>query len=356
MFDTQKIELEVRSIMDKVSSGTMKADEAETKIDELQKRSFALKQESASSPEIRENKVEGWEEIRNALMQKRAITSNGAGAGEPSTEILKAFVDGSKLGKFVSTFKTDKASSVVPVFSPHLALPVGAAEGAAVSADGTAVLTGRSLALKAWCSPLAISRLALTSTNIGSDLKGIYASAFAGAIDKVIVAGAGSGSDGLGVFVASETGVPTSQDIETSTASKTLIADLVALAVKVKARTEDMGATCIIMNDAVFSAALADTTAGMDMYKAQMANYSVMGVPIILSSYAPATPTTDGAYVAVGGNFKHYALALSNEMFIDEVKAVGSDSITFNALVYLNANPMVSTSFYRLKVKAATTG
>jgi hypothetical protein len=73
-----------------------------------------------------------------------------------------------------------------------------------------------------------------------------------------------------------------------------------------------------------------------------------MGIPVILSSYG-LTTLSSGSYVAVGGNFKHFALAIAQEITVDQIKTVGSDNITFQSFMYMQGKPLISTSFRRLK-------
>jgi len=64
------------------------------------------------------------------------------------------------------------------------------------------------------------------------------------------------------------------------------------------------------------------------------------------------TTLTAGSYVAVGGQFKHYALAIAQELVIDQIKTVGTDGVTFQAFMYMTGQPLVSSSFRRLKTGA----
>ena len=148
-------------------------------------------------PVLPENRSssEGWGEVRKAMLEKRAISSNGAGVNTVS-DVITALVDGGKLRSKVAVFTAPNAKSIVPVFAPGLALPAGQAPGATgVAADSTAVLAGKELALKSWMSILAVNMDALVSISIEAKLPGIFAESFAGAIDNV--GGVGTYSNGL---------------------------------------------------------------------------------------------------------------------------------------------------------------
>ena len=286
--------------------------------------------------------------IKLGYGETRAILSNGAGVGT-APGIVRAMVDGGKLRSKVSVFTGPNAQTVVSVFAPHMATPVGSVPGATGTAsDSTAVLTGDPLTLKAWYSTLAISMGALISTDIESYMPTIFQEAFGAAIDKAIVAGAGSGSDALGVFIASTSGVTTSQDVTaTGKAAAPVWADYINIILQVLAlggNPEDMA---LVVHPSVFNSALGVTTNDPEKYEF-MNRGTLLGVPVVLSSHA-LTTLTSGSYVAVCGNFKHYALAVAQEIYIDKIKTVGSDNVTFQAFMYMQGKPLVGSSFRRLK-------
>jgi HK97 family phage major capsid protein len=308
----------------------------------------------------------GWGEVRNQLKRMfdtrqggaiplsqaeiRAITSNGAGVNT-APGIVAALVDGGKLRSKVSVFTGPNAQTVVPVFSPHMAVPVGSVPGATgTSSDATAVLTGDPLTLKPWYSTLAISMGALLSTDIERELPGIFGKAFGAAIDKGILVGAGSGSDMLGVFIASTSGVPTASDITaTGSGAAPTWGDYAGMALALLALEGDTSSLAIVVNPAVIAVALGSTAVGDQPLKQEfLNNRTIMGVPVILSSYA-LTTLSGGSYVAVGGYFDHFALAVAQEIHIDQIKTVGSDNVTFQSFMYLQGKPLIGSSFRRLK-------
>jgi len=291
----------------------------------------------------------GWGEIVKAMREQRAITANGSGMNTIGG-IVKALVDGDKLRSLVNVIKAANSSSIVPVFSPHLAIPVGNAPGATgITADSTAVLTGDTLALKAWYSILAVGNDALQSTDIEKELPGIFAEAFAAAIDKAIVAGAGSGSDALGVFTASASGVTTASDIACAAAGTPKWVDFGKLALTLNGLSGDRQSLAIVTHANIIAPLLSESTTGVDPFKVEfLTKGTILGIPVVMSSYAPTTLTA-GSYVAVGGYFKHYALAIANEVRVDPIRTVGSDNVTFQAFMYMQGKPSIGSSFRRLK-------
>lgn len=281
--------------------------------------------------------------------ESRALVTGGAGTNT-APGIVRALVDGGHLRSKVSTYLGKNSVTVVSVLSPTMALPVGSVPGATGTAsDSTAVLAGLSLTLKPWYSTIAVSMGAVISTAIDSVLPSSFSDVFGGAIDKGICVGAGSGSDMLGIFIASATGVPTASDISCAAAGAPLWVDYVNMAMQLLALSGDFSSLAIVVNPTVFNVALASAVAGTDPLKtAYLMTGAILGIPVILSSYA-LTTLTAGSYVAVGGYFKHYALAIAQEIYIDQIKTVGSDNITFQAFMYMQGNPAIGSSFRRLK-------
>jgi HK97 family phage major capsid protein len=282
-------------------------------------------------------------------IERRAVTANGAGYNT-APGIIKALVDGGKLRSKVSVFLGKNSVTTVPVFSPHMAVPVGTAPGATgTSSDSTAVLAGDPLTLKAWYSTLAVSMGALMSTDIEAELPAIFAEAFGAAIDKGILQGAGSGSDMLGAFVASTSGVPTGSDITaTGSGAAPVWADYIGMILTLLSLNGDANSLAVAVHPSVFSAALGVAT-GSDPNKVEfLTKGTILGVPVILSSNALST-LSSGSYVAVGGYWKHYGLAIAQEIQIDQIKTVGSDNITFQSFMYMQGKPLIGGSFRRLK-------
>lgn len=309
--------------------------------------------------------VSGWNSVRTQILnavstgkrsnidlsgiERRAITSNGTGSAD-APGIVRALVDGGRLRSLVSTYLGKNAVTVVPVYSPSMAVPVGTVPGATgTSSDATGVLTGDALTLKPWYSTLAISMGALMSSDIERELPAIFAENFGAAIDKALLVGAGSGSDMLGTFIASSVGVATGQDITaTGSGAAPVWADYVKMALTLLGLSGDQNSLAIVVNPAVFSTALG-VASGSDPNKVEyMTRGTILGIPVILSGYA-LTTLTSGSYVGVGGYWKHYGLAIAQEITVDNIKTVGSDNITFQAFMYMQGKPLIGSSFRRLK-------
>ena len=280
------------------------------------------------------------------------VLSGGAGSNTVPG-LVRALIDGGKLRSKVSVFLGKNAITTVPVFSPNPAIPVGSVPGAiATAADSTALLAGTALTLKPWYCILQVSMGALLSSDVGAEMGSIFSDAYGAAIDKMICVGAGSGSDGLGVFIASASGVPTTSDISLPTgsvAAGAVFSDYVGMVLALLALGGDPASLCVIVNPTIMQMALNATGTGADPMKQEfLRSQTVLGVPFIMSSYA-LTTLTNGSYIAVGGYFKHYGLAIAQEITVDQIKTVGTDAVTFQAFMYMQGNPLLGGSFRRLK-------
>lgn len=302
------------------------------------------------APPAEETRTKGaWGEIRSALLEQRAVTANGAGTVGVVSELFKAFVEKNKVGPRIRKFYGANASTVIPVFSPNIALPAKQTEGGtSIAADSTGVLGPKTLTPYPYYSILQVSRMALMSTPIEQALPEIFADAFAGAIDNAALVGTAVADGGLGVFVASASGVPTSSDVDCAASGSPKIVDIVGLVVKAQAVTDNPDNVAVYMHPTTFNSLLADTTAEWLVAKQQLFAKQMMGSPIIVTNRVPYA-TTAGTYLAVAGDFSQYAAAIAAELSIDQIKVVGSDNITFQAWMYMNFSPIQGAFFRRLK-------
>jgi HK97 family phage major capsid protein len=250
------------------------------------------------------------------------------------------------LGK-VKYFTGRDASTNIPVWSPSIAVPSNYAEGAtSVGSDSTAVLGVTSITPYAYISVLPISNeaLLLTGSNLEAELPSIFAEAFSKAIHAGILTGGGTGRNMTGLFTASV--IPSGNLVACDAAGAPKMADLIELALKVQ-DFYDNGV--IVMNPAIYSAVMADTTDGIDVYKQELARgKTIEGVQVVLTSYAPSATTAD-AIVAVAGNFADYAVGVAGQLEITPMKKVGENLTYFQAVSYFNGKPVLADNFFGLK-------
>jgi HK97 family phage major capsid protein len=315
-----------------------------------EKRSLEQASLSASAPKT-EGVATEVRELAEAIREKRSISLAGTGISNVVAQMTKlAAAKMPLLGK-VKYFYGRDASTNIPVWAPSLAVPSNYDEGATgVSSDSTAVLGVTSITPYSYISVLPITNeaLLLTGSNLEAELPGIFAEAFAKAMHAGICTGSGTGRNMQGLFTASV--IPAANLVACAAAGAPKMADLVSLALKVADYYDD-GA--IVMNSAIYSAVMADTTDGIQMYKQELAaNKTIEGVKVILTSYAPSATTAD-ALVAVGGNFADYAIGMANALEIQPMKKVGDNVTYFQAVAYFNGKPILADNFFALKAISA---
>jgi HK97 family phage major capsid protein len=333
------------------------------KADEELRASKEAEERAAVKPTLTENS--GWAGVRKALLgavesgRRTSIDLSGierrawAGTGYGTAPgLIRALIDGGKLRSKCNIALGKNSVTVVPAMTTSPAIPVGSAPGATGTAsDSSAVLAADSMTLKPWYSTLAIPMNVLLDGNIEAELPALFSDNFGAAIDKMVCVGAGTGSDGLGVFIASASGVTTSQDVTaTGNGAAPVWANYVDAVMQVLALGGDPNSLALVVNPAVFATALGVTTNDPEKIE-YMTRGTILGVPVILSSYG-LTTLSSGSYVAVVGYFKHYTIAIAQEIVVDQIKTVGSDNVTFQAFMYMQGKPTIGSSFRRLKTGA----
>ena len=291
-----------------------------------------------------------WRDLATAIREKRAITLSGTGISNVVSDIVKVAAAKMPLLGKVRVFHGRDASTNIPVWSPSIAVPTAKAEGATgVASDSSAALGVSSVAPYAYISVLPVSNeaLMLTGSNLEAELPAIFGEAFSKAMHAGILTGAGTDQAMTGLFTAGS--VAAANLIECDAAGLPVLADILELSMKLQDFYDD---AVIVMHPTVYSNIMADTTAGYDVYKEELArNKSLEGVKVLLTSYAP-TDTTAGKVIVAGGNLADYALAIANELSIEPLKKVGENLTYFQAVAYFNGKPILPSNFFGLKTVA----
>lgn len=315
---------------------------AEKRALEAQKATFTADNPANAKTEVKTE----WRDIANAIKEKRSITLNGTGVTNVVSEMVKVAASKMPLLSKVRVFNGRDASTNIPVWSPSLAVPSNFAEGeTSAGVDATAVLGVTSVTPYAYISVLPVTNeaLLLTGSNLESQLPSIFGEAFSKAMHAGIVTGDGNGRNMQGVFTAGV--IPNSNLIDCAAVGAPKIADMVGLSLKLQDFYDD---AVIVMNPAIYSALMADTTVGTDVYKQELAaSKSLEGVKVILTSYAP-TSFANGDIVAVGGKFSDYALAVASALSIEPMKIVGDNNTYFQAVAYFNGRVILPVNFWAL--------
>lgn len=339
-----KINIELRDLSEKVKSGSMKAEEAQKRLEELKTEKRAIEQEIAQANVPTEERTTSLADIHKAMIEKRAITLNGTGAINQIKELAKELSRKRAILDEVKYFFGQNASTNIPVWSPTLATPATAAEGATnVAVDSQAVLGNQSVTPHAFVSILPVSAEALTlgSVNLEAELPEIFADAFADGFAKQVIQGDGTGLNFTGLF----TGL--TETINCANTGTVRMMDLVNLALTVKDFTDD---AMIIMNQSVYSMAMAYASGGVaDLYKEELIRTkTVEGVKVLLTGYAPSAITA-GSTVAVAGRMSDYAFGLASEIIIEPIKKVGDTNTYFQAMIFGNGKKIINKNFFGLQ-------
>jgi len=337
------VDIQLRSLSDKVKNGEIKADEAQKELDslKLQKREISQKIAQANMPS--EERTTSLADIKQAMIEKRGITLNGTGAINQVKELQKELSRKKEILNLVRYFYGSNASTNIPVLSAGLATPAQAGEGTAnIDVDNQATLGSKSITPHAFVSILPVSAEALTlgSVNLEAELPLIFAEAFSDGFAKQVIQGDGKGMNFTGLF----TNKPV--EVKCATTGVPVMADLVNLALTMRDYTDD---AVIVMNPTVYSHILADATKGVaQLYKEELIRTkTIEGVKVLLTGYAPSE-TVAGSTVAVAGRMSDYGVGLASEITIEPIKKVGDTNTYFQAIVFANGTPINHKNFYRL--------
>lgn len=177
------------------------------------------------------------------------------------------------------------------------------------------------------------------------------------AFESAIVSGDGSGKP-LGIFTASNDGIPTSRDVATATALTIASDDLVN--VYMNLRPAYRRKAVWIMNTAF----LADIMKLKDKNDQYLWHESIragepstlLGLPVLESEYAPSTKT-GGSYALALADLSHYKFAywkgldvtIANELF------AGKNQVGFFGHTLADGMPTLPAAFARLKLTAQST-
>jgi HK97 family phage major capsid protein len=340
---------EIRKLHEAIKTRSVKSEAAEKQLAELRakKRDVEQRIALASAPRT-PDAVCGADEIRKAMIERRAITLNGTGAVLQVQELQKALMAKTPLLERVRYFTGANAQTMIPIYDPPMATPASYAEGAtAVVGDTQAALGAKSLIPYAYSTYIAVSAetLELGSVNFAAQLPGIFADAFAQGFHTQIAAGNGSGRNMLGLFAGT---VPERQITSKNVGSVTVI-DLVDLALSVK---DYMDRAVIVMNQKIYSAVIAaDVIPQYEIYKEEIIrSRRIEGVEILLTSAAPLSMST-GAIEAVAGDLQNYAVAMAGALSIKPIDKVGDTNTYYQAHIFANGCPIVAKNFWALKGK-----
>jgi len=343
-----KVNLELRKLDESLADGSMTAEKAETRFQELKAQKREIEQHIAKASMPRMTEASGGfdvRELRDAMVQKRAITLNGTGMISQMQTLVTEMSRKKEILNHVNYFFGSNATMMVPVLSPPLAAPAAYPEGANnVAMDTQANISSQELRPRAFVStlPVTAEAIAMGSVNIEAELPNIFTKAFARGFATQVVTGDGTGLNFDGLF----NNIHADNRIQSSTVGRPTIADFVTLATTLSDYAEE---SIIVTHPHIYGAILADSSPGIaERYKDELIkNKTIEGVKVLVTSYAPSSIAA-GATFAVGGNMDSYGVAVAGDLNLKPKYRVGDTHTYFEATIFTHGAKIVERDFYGL--------
>jgi hypothetical protein len=346
--DKIAVEMEIRSLANDVKSGKIKAADGMTKLTELRSKKEKIEKDIAAAD--MQTRTAGTAvslaDVKEAMMEKRAITLSGTGAINQIKKLFEVLTAKTPLLAGVQKFTGANASTNIPILTALPAKPAAAVEGAdGLTNDTLATMGNRTLTPMAWVSilPVTAEAISLGTVDIEAQLPDIFGKSYAKGMHDSILTGDGKNGAFSGIFI----NVPTANQVQTVTAGKVAITDLAELALNIADKT-DSG--FMIMNSAVYQLFMSDTATDetTKLYKEGLIrDKSIEGVKIMLTSGAP-TATATGSTLVTAMTLDNYALALASEITIEPIRKLGDTKVYYQSTCFCNGSPIVKENMYSL--------
>lgn len=171
--------------------------------------------------------------------------------------------------------------------------------------------------------------------------------------EKAFVAGSGS-SQPLGLFTASASGVTTGRDMSTGNTSTAITFDGLMNAKYSLKGGYLRNAKWIFHRDAVSMIAKIKDTAGQYVWQQSLRDGqpdSLLGMPVLISEYAPNTFTT-GLYVGILGDLSYYWIAELPGFGVTRLNELyaGTNEVGFKVHAEIDGAPVLAEAFARVKL------
>ena len=299
------------------------------------------------------NQVSSWRDMVKAMSEKRSITLNGTGAINQINGLWDLIKQREPLLDKVSYFRGPNSQTQVAILSARPAVPSKVAEGAtSISPDSTAAIGSKSLYPYTWASVLPVTYEAVlySIADVEQRIPALLAESFRTAMCNGMFQGDGTNSTIKGIFASGA--VAADNLIETASASAVALADLEALALKVK--DYDVAEPVMIMEPAIYSAIASTDAAGYNFLKEELVrNKTIEGIPVVLTGKAPSFAAASGGDTVVWcGDLKNYALAVADEVTIEPLKKVGDTNTYYQAVMAFTGDVVEPRNVFGLKKKS----
>jgi HK97 family phage major capsid protein len=338
----EEIKQERKTIKEALKAGTMAAKDAQARLADLENQERATKQEGIQGP-LAEGKSASMRELsekmKEAMLNKRAVTLNGTELVGNIRTLFEVQLNNDPLLGRVSYFYGPNGNTNIPVLNPHLALPIGYAEGATnVAADTQAQLGVTTLTPRAFASVLPVSAetLSMGLVDLEAELPRLFARVFNKIMHRQILTGTGVSQDFASIITGTKA---------TIAGAAPTIADLATAAVSLRDYFSQGAA--IVMDYLTYGVVMADSTPGVaELYKEELIrSKTIEGVPVILTGDFPRYTGASGSCVWVGGPLEQYAVGIASEIKIDPILIPTSTNTFFRAIMFMNGTPIVADNF-----------
>lgn len=311
---------------------------------------------------IRFGKPASGTDEHRALSAETSPSGGFLSADSQSTEALIAATNETQIGQLTTKFIVENTHGIgIPSVDVDPADPDWTGETTAITEDSSMAIGQRELSpFPLAKSLLATGKLLRNSRKPADTINRRLAYKFAVATEKAFLTGSGIGRP-LGMFIASNDGVPTSRDISAGNTSSSITVDgVINCLYSLKAQYLSSASLRWIFSPTAVKQLrlLRDESggAGTGGYlwtpSTQVGEPdSLLGVGVIMSEYAPAT-FTSGAYVGLVGDLRYYfvANALTFRLQRFEERFALTDQVGFIGRIEVDGQPVLAEAFARVKL------
>lgn len=306
--------------------------------------------------------------LKDGKTENRTAMSVGdQGALAPTQfvkEIIKGLDDEAPVYALTRKFGL---TSVSGIDAPYMATDASDAAwtteipNSAISADSALHYTKKTITPETLVKLVLVSKKLVKTSAIPIDtlVRERLTAKIAKAYENGVLNGTGANQQPLGVFTASNSGVPTSRDVTSTNALNGTCFncdDLIEMKMALKSGHRK-NAVWVMHTDVLKIAMKFKDSDGQYIWQGPVkdnAPGTLLGIPVIESTLAPNTLTA-GSYIAVLGDFSKYWWAYVDQMEIQVLLEKYSDTlqIGYQADVLASGAPVLPEAFARLKVGVA---
>lgn len=300
--------------------------------------------------------------IRNGDTRAMAVSPDTQGGYMVPTDFVASLLEKVRDAVFVRQLATNYTLTTGdsvgrPTIETDMSDAAWTSEIGSVSEDSTLAFGKRELSPHDLTKLVKVSRKLLRSSAINPEtvVRDQMAYKFGISEEKAFLTGSGAGQP-LGVFVASNDGIPTSRDVSTGNTTTSIGADgLIAAKYALKdGYLRSPSCRWLFHRDAVKQIQQLKDGEGQYLFNMDLrqgAGDTVLGIPVLSSEFVPNT-FTSALYVGIIGDFRYYwvatALNLTVQRLVELYAANGQDGFIGRHAV--DGMPIFGEAFARVKL------